>query len=40
MQFLVDLLPVIAFFAAYKLYGIYVATTVLIVAVVGQTVVT
>jgi intracellular septation protein len=37
MQFLVDLLPVIAFFAAYKLYGIYVATTVLIVAVLGQT---
>jgi len=40
MQFFVDLLPVIAFFAAYKLYGIYVATGVLIVAVVGQTVVT
>ena len=32
MQFLVDLLPIIAFFAAYKLKGIYVATAVMIAA--------
>jgi intracellular septation protein len=37
MQFLVDLLPVIAFFVAYKLAGIYVATGVLIVGVLLQT---
>jgi intracellular septation protein len=37
MQFLVDLLPVIAFFVAYKLAGIYVATGVLIVGVLAQT---
>jgi intracellular septation protein len=37
MQFLVDLLPVIAFFVAYKLAGIYVATAVLIVGVLAQT---
>jgi len=37
MQFLFDLLPVIAFFVAYKLAGIYVATAVLIVGVLGQT---
>lgn len=37
MQILVDLFPVIAFFAAYKLQGIYVATAVLIVAVLAQT---
>lgn len=37
MQFLVDLLPVIAFFVAYKLAGIYVATAVLIVGVLLQT---
>lgn len=36
MQFLVDLFPVIAFFAAYKLKGIYVATAVLIVSVLAQ----
>ena len=36
MQFLFDLLPVIAFFVAYKLADIYVATGVLIVAVVVQ----
>ncbi len=39
MQFLVDLLPVIAFFVAYKVAGIYVATAVLIVGVLAQTVV-
>jgi intracellular septation protein len=38
MQLLVDLLPVIAFFIAYKLAGIYVATGVLIVGVLLQTV--
>ena len=37
MQFVVDLLPVIAFFIAYKLAGIYVATAVLIVGVLVQT---
>jgi intracellular septation protein len=37
MQFLVDLLPVIAFFVAYKMAGIYVATAVLIVGVLLQT---
>jgi intracellular septation protein len=37
MQFLVDLLPVIAFFVAYKLAGIYTATAVLIVGVLLQT---
>jgi intracellular septation protein len=37
MQFLIDLLPVIAFFAAYKLADIYVATGVLIVGVLLQT---
>jgi intracellular septation protein len=39
MQFVIDLLPVIAFFVAYKLAGIYVATAVLIVGVLAQTVV-
>jgi intracellular septation protein len=39
MQFLADLLPVIAFFIAYKLAGIYVATGVLIVGVLAQTLV-
>jgi len=37
MQFLIDLLPVIAFFVAYKLADIYVATGVLIVGVLMQT---
>lgn len=37
MQFLVDLLPVIAFFVAYKAWDIYVATGVLIVGVLLQT---
>ena len=39
MQLLFDFLPVIAFFAGYKLSGnnIFVATTVLIVAVIVQT---
>jgi intracellular septation protein len=36
MQLLYDLLPVIAFFVAYKIAGIYVATGVLIVAVLVQ----
>jgi intracellular septation protein len=39
MQLLFDFLPVIAFFAAYKLADIYVATLVLIVAVVLQSLV-
>jgi len=39
MQFLIDLLPVIAFFVAYKMAGIYVATGVLIVGVLLQTLV-
>ena len=37
MQFVIDLLPVIAFFIAYKVAGIYVATAVLIVGVLVQT---
>jgi len=37
MQFLYDLLPVVFFFIAYKLAGIYVATAVLIVGVLVQT---
>lgn len=37
MQFLFDLLPVIAFFIAYKIAGIYVATGVLIIGVLAQT---
>ena len=37
MQFLIDLLPVIAFFVAYKAAGIYVATGVLIAGVLIQT---
>jgi intracellular septation protein len=36
MQLLFDFLPVIAFFVAYKLADIYVATTVIIVATVIQ----
>lgn len=37
MQLLFDFLPVVLFFAAYKLADIYVATGVLIVAVLAQT---
>jgi len=37
MQLFLDLLPVIAFFIAYKLAGIYVATAVLIAGVLLQT---
>ena len=37
MQLLFDLLPVLLFFVAYKLAGIYVATAVLIVGVLAQT---
>ena len=40
MQLLLDFLPVIAFFVAYKLTDIYVATVVVIVAVVLQTAIT
>jgi intracellular septation protein len=36
MQLLLDFLPVFAFFAAYKLAGIYVATAVIIVATLLQ----
>ncbi|MFN9489874.1 MAG: septation protein A [Betaproteobacteria bacterium] len=36
MKFLFDIFPVILFFAAFKLYGIYIATTVAIVATFGQ----
>ena len=36
MQLLFDFLPIVAFFVAYKLAGIYVATGVLIVAVAVQ----
>jgi intracellular septation protein len=39
MQLFLDLLPVIAFYVAYKLAGIYVATGVLIVGVLLQTLV-
>jgi intracellular septation protein len=37
MQLLFDFFPLVAFFVAYKLAGIYVATAVLIVAVLVQT---
>jgi intracellular septation protein len=37
MQLFLDLLPVVAFFIAYKLAGIYVATAVLIAGVLAQT---
>lgn len=37
MQLFLDLLPVIAFFVAYRLGGIYVATSVLIAGVLIQT---
>jgi intracellular septation protein len=37
MQLLFDLLPVLAFFIAYKIAGIYVATGVLIAGVLAQT---
>ena len=37
MKFLFDLFPIILFFAAYKLYDIYVATGVAIAAAVVQT---
>lgn len=36
MQLLFDFFPVIAFFIAYKVAGIYVATAVIIVAVIAQ----
>ncbi len=39
MQLLVDLLPVLLFFAAYKMAGIYVATSALIVGVLALTLV-
>lgn len=37
MQLLFDFLPVVAFFVAYKLTDIYIATGVIIVAVIAQT---
>ena len=37
MKFLIDFSPILLFFAAYKLYGIYVATAVVIVASFIQT---
>ena len=37
MQLLFDFFPVIAFFVAFKLWDIYVATGVIIVAVIAQT---
>jgi intracellular septation protein len=37
MQLLFDLLPVIAFFVAYKLTDVYTATVVIIIAVILQT---
>lgn len=36
MKFLFDIFPVILFFAAFKIYGIYVATAVAITATVAQ----
>jgi len=33
MQFLIDFIPIIIFFAAYKLYGMYVATAAIMVAI-------
>lgn len=36
MQLLFDFFPIIAFFAAYKFYGIYTATVVIIVASLAQ----
>lgn len=36
MKFLFDIFPVVLFFAAFKLYGIYVATAVAIVATIVQ----
>jgi intracellular septation protein len=37
MQLLLDFFPIIAFFAAYQLAGVFVATAVIIVAVLGVT---
>jgi intracellular septation protein len=36
MKLLIDFFPIILFFAAFKLWGIYVATAVAIVATIGQ----
>ncbi len=36
MKFLFDLFPVILFFASFKLYGIFIATAIAIVATVAQ----
>lgn len=36
MKILIDFFPILLFFAAYKVYDIYVATTVLMVATVAQ----
>ncbi len=36
MQLLIDFFPIVVFFAAYKLYGMYVATAAIIVAMAVQ----
>jgi intracellular septation protein len=36
MQLLIDFLPIIVFFAVYRLYGIYAATAAIIVAMAAQ----
>ena len=36
MKFLFDIFPLVLFFGAYKLYGIYVATATAIIASIGQ----
>jgi intracellular septation protein len=36
MQLLIDFFPIIVFFVAYKLYGMYVATAAIIVAMAAQ----
>ena len=36
MKLLIDFFPILLFFAAFKLWGIYVATAVAIVATIGQ----
>ncbi len=37
MRFLIDFFPILLFFGAYKLHGIYVATATLMAATVVQT---
>lgn len=36
MQLLIDFLPIIIFFVAFKLYGVYVATVAIIIAMAAQ----